>query len=141
MASFIEETLLPNEKLIYRSRPHWIIFAPTLGWIVLWAILTFCMSYFRVSETPFIGSLPLQSILNVGALIITTVYGLMANVQYLNSEYGITNKRVLIKMGLISRSTLEILLDKIESELKECGLTNIVNQYIEGLKVNSIECG
>lgn len=115
MGSFIEETLLPNEQLIYHSRPHWIIFAPTAGWVILWGILVFCMDYFRVSETPFIGSLPLLTILNVSALILITVYGLMANLQYLNSEYGITNKRVLIKMGFISRSTVEILLDKIES--------------------------
>ncbi len=115
MGSFIEETLLPNEQLIYRSRPHWIIFAPTVGWIILRAILAFCMNYFNVGETPFISSFPLFTILNVMALLVITIYGLVANLQYLNSEYGITNKRVLIKVGFISRSTVEILLDKIES--------------------------
>lgn len=115
MGSFIEETLLPDEKLIYRSRPHWIIFAPTAGWIVLWAVLAYAMMYFKIGNLPMFGSLPLFTILNGLALIVITLYGLMANLQYVNTEYGITNKRVLVKMGYIGRTTLEILLDKIES--------------------------
>lgn len=115
MSNFIEETLLPNEQLIYYTRPHWIIFAPTVGWIVLWAVITEIAAYFNVDKFTFVGNYEITSIFNIMALIIIVVYGMTAYKQYISSEYGITNKRVLFKMGLIARDTLEILLDKIES--------------------------
>jgi uncharacterized membrane protein YdbT with pleckstrin-like domain len=36
-------------------------------------------------------------------------------IEYFTSEFAITNKRVIIKVGLISRRTLEMNLNKIES--------------------------
>ena len=36
-------------------------------------------------------------------------------VQYLTSEFAVTNKRVLVKVGFISRHTLELLLSKVET--------------------------
>jgi len=36
-------------------------------------------------------------------------------IDYLTSEFAITNKRIIIKVGLISRRTLELNLSKVES--------------------------
>ena len=54
-------------------------------------------------------------------LIFLAFYGLgllfwaAAAIRYLTTELAITNKRVIAKFGLISRSTIEINLQKIES--------------------------
>jgi len=49
-------------------------------------------------------------------------------IEYLTSEFAITNKRVIVKVGLISRKTLEMNLQKIE--------TVNVNQSILGRILN-----
>ncbi|MDQ2994703.1 MAG: PH domain-containing protein, partial [Pseudomonadota bacterium] len=115
MTSFIEQTLLPNEQLVCHTRPHWIIFAPAIGWFVLWAVVMAAVWYFNVGHYSIANSATLSTILNFMGVCLVTVYGGMAYVQYLNSEYGVTNKRVLVKLGFISRYSREILLDKIES--------------------------
>ena len=53
----------------------------------------------------------LALILIVGVL----VTGLHALVERMTSEFAVTNKRVLIKTGLIRRHSLETLLGKVES--------------------------
>lgn len=46
--------------------------------------------------------------------IVAVINWLTAFVSYQTSEYGLTNKRVLVKVGFIKRQSLEIFLQKIE---------------------------
>ena len=51
-----------------------------------------------------------------GILIIGSFYNVLeVLIKYFTSEYGVTNQRVLIKIGFIKRDTFELLLSKVES--------------------------
>ena len=50
-------------------------------------------------------------------------------IQLMTSEYAITNKRVIIKVGLVSRKTLEMNLQKIESVNINQGLLGRILNY------------
>jgi uncharacterized membrane protein YdbT with pleckstrin-like domain len=52
---------------------------------------------------------------NLLTLLTGGLYALYLIVKQNNSEFGITNKRLIIKTGIISRNTLELNLSKIES--------------------------
>lgn len=98
--SFIDKTLLNNERILYRAKMHWVIFLFPVFWTVLTSILM---------TQPSI----LQLLAFVTA-IVAVINWLTAFVSYQTSEYGLTNKRVLVKVGFIKRQSLEIFLQKIE---------------------------
>lgn len=50
-------------------------------------------------------------------------------ITYLTSEFGITNKRVLIKHGFIKRISLETLLNKIEGITVQQGILGRILNY------------
>jgi len=96
---YVESNLLPNEQITYRASIHWIIYA-------LPAIV------FSVAIIVGLGG---------GGWIAGAVIGGIAVVLFLppwiraaSSEFAITNKRVLIKVGLVRRHSLELLLQKVE---------------------------
>jgi uncharacterized membrane protein YdbT with pleckstrin-like domain len=101
--SYVEKNLMPGEQIEYRANLHWLVFIlPTL--LLIAAIWLFFSLGGTVAKF-------LALILIVGVL----VTGLHALVERMTSEFAVTNKRVLIKTGLIRRHSLETLLGKIES--------------------------
>ena len=101
--SYVEKNLMPGEQIDYRANLHWLVFVlPILLFIAaIWL-------FFSLGGT--IAKF-LALILIVGVL----VTGLHAVIERMTSEFAVTNKRVLIKTGLIRRHSLETLLTKIES--------------------------
>lgn len=96
---FIDENLMKDETVIYRTKLHWIIFLfPAIVLII--GILT--LGYPDKVIPKFL-------------IIVAILLWFRAIVVYTTSEFGITNKRVLIKTGFIQRDSHEILLDKIEA--------------------------
>lgn len=113
MSSYIEDTLMSGERVIYRCKPHWIIFAPTVGWLlVLLAAFIYGPSFDSSSVSLLAKLYQLFIYVALGATIVT---GVLAYITNISSEFGVTNKRVLIKVGFIRRISLEIFLRKIES--------------------------
>ena len=96
--SYVEKNLMPGEQIEYRANLHWLVFIlPTLLFIAaIWL-------FFSLGGT--IAKF-LALILIVGVL----VTGLHAVIERMTSEFAVTNKRVLIKTGLIRRHSLETLL-------------------------------
>lgn len=96
--TYVKKTLLLEEKILYHTKPHYIIFYP----IFLWTALT--LWFFNTDNILFGIFLLLISILSlVNSLI-----------NYYCSEYVITNKRIIMKIGFIRRKSLEIFLERIE---------------------------
>jgi len=93
--SYIEENLMPGENLLYRAKLHPIIFIGPLT-VLLIGIWLFIVD----------GVL----ILLVGILWTVPTY-----ITYSTSEFGLTNKRIIGKIGFIRRQSLEMFLTKVES--------------------------
>jgi uncharacterized membrane protein YdbT with pleckstrin-like domain len=125
---YIDETLMADERIIYRTKPHWIIFTPVLGWLILALLITFIGPRYDLGTVKFHGNYTLVDIFAGLAFIIALLSALFTFITYQTSEFGITNKRVLMKVGFIRRSTLEILLQKIESiQVSQTVLGRILN--------------
>jgi len=94
---YIDQNLMNGEKVIYHTRRHWIIF--------FWPAVFFILAAVGV----FYG-------LAWGGILLVFFLGtaLSSFVTFASSEFGVTNKRVLIKVGFIRRHTLETLLTKVE---------------------------
>jgi uncharacterized membrane protein YdbT with pleckstrin-like domain len=102
--SYVDDSLIPNESVVFRTRLHWIIFA----WPILFLIATGALFYFGLSHPIFVHA-------GEVLLVITVILFLAKYIVYRASEFAVTNKRVIIKVGVMQRRTLELLLTKVEA--------------------------
>jgi len=103
MSSYIEENLLPGEQIVYSGHRHWVVFVSPIGWLML-AFL----AYWIMPKSMGIW-------VALIFLAIVVVLSGSAFVDYNMSEINITNERILIKIGWISRNSLETDLTRISS--------------------------
>jgi uncharacterized membrane protein YdbT with pleckstrin-like domain len=103
--SYVENNLLPNERVTYWAKLHWIIY--------FWPITLLVGA---VVVAVGLGAAGLHGGWIAGAVIagIAFLSCLPPAIDSLTSEFAVTDKRVLIKVGLIRRHSLELLLQKVE---------------------------
>jgi len=103
---YIDANLLADEIVIYKARLHWIIFVKASALIFLGLGFAFLQ--------PLVAAVVV--LIGITALISPAV-------DYLTSEFGVTDKRVIIKVGFIRRRTLELLLRHVEAISVEQSVT------------------
>ena len=119
--SFIEKHLLPDERVLYVSGKHWKIFlTPSL--LMLFGVVFLVL---------YLTHLELKLLIYAGvALVVISVLLLIPPLfEYLGTEFGVTNRRILIKVGLIRRRSVEILLNKVEGVQIDQGLMGRIFKY------------
>ena len=100
--SYIDSHLLPGETVSYRTRLHWKIFVmPTLIAVVMLALSIWALSADR-------------RVLAIPPIAIAVIVLFVAWIQRRSSEFAVTNKRVIIKLGVMTTRSMELLLSKIE---------------------------
>lgn len=100
--SYVDNNLIQGETVLHKARLHWFIHAPG-AFLLLLGIAT----WIAADE----NAQALGTVLFAAGLWL----GLKALIAVWSVEMAITNKRVIVKTGLISRSTLELNHAKIES--------------------------
>lgn len=95
---YIEQNLIAGEKVVYQTRLHWILF--------LWPVVFLAIGFFSLSGDSGLGGF---------FLVVGVVWALFSFVNFTSSEFGVTTRRVLVKVGFIRRRSLELLLPKLES--------------------------
>lgn len=86
MASYIENNLARDEKIIFRAQVSWM----SQFWYILFGILLLSIG--------------------VGILLI-----LLAIINVMTTELALTNRRIIAKTGLIRRNTIELKVNRVES--------------------------
>jgi len=109
--SYIHKSLLDGEEIIYLTRRHKIVFTYPVLWLLVSAIL-FGIKYFFVFKPEVNYALMIFSGIFLAAALI---HALMIWVNYLCAEFGITNQRVIVKEGFLTRKTIEVFLKSVES--------------------------
>lgn len=119
--SYVEKNLVPGETVIYETRLHWIVM---LGHIIagclLLALGAFLLYYAFAHKEIQATTFRLAEIGGAVLLVCGIVVILIGMVRRNATEMGVTNHRVVIKTGLASRKTIEMLLNKVETiEVRE----------------------
>jgi uncharacterized membrane protein YdbT with pleckstrin-like domain len=109
MAS-LDDQLLAGERIVYRTRPHWILFGGpllvALAGLIVGVTLQLTVHDYRYRYSGWYAG---AALLGVALLI-----ALPPTIRYLSSDFAVTDKRVLARMGILNRQSLETLLSKIE---------------------------
>jgi Bacterial PH domain len=119
--SYVEKNLVPGESVVYETRLHWIVM---LGHIIVGCLLLALgavLLYYAFTQHEM---QPVYlHLMEWGAVALLTcglVAILMGMVRRNATEMAVTNHRVVIKTGLASRKTIEMLLNKVETiEVRE----------------------
>jgi uncharacterized membrane protein YdbT with pleckstrin-like domain len=113
--SNLSKHLSPDEKCVYATRIHWVVFSQALVLLVAtflaWSILP---GYLSFRQSIYLG-LRFDQVIVLALFIACFVTGLRAGIQYLTSWYVVTNRRVLWRRGLLIRQSAEVLISRIES--------------------------
>jgi uncharacterized membrane protein YdbT with pleckstrin-like domain len=100
--SYVQDQLLPGEQVRHRAHLHKIIyFGPGL---IATLLTLLAVAAFSTGRGPL-------ALLLAGIAALPLVW---AHVTYTSSEFAVTDKRVIIKIGWIRRRTLETMLSKVE---------------------------
>ena len=115
--SYVDSHLVPGETVIYVTRLHWIVM---LGHIIVGCLLLALpgafLLYYAASQTGVeSGNLHIMEGGGVALIVCGVVAILMGMVRRNATEMALTDRRVVIKTGLVGRKTIEMLLNKVES--------------------------
>jgi uncharacterized membrane protein YdbT with pleckstrin-like domain len=105
---YVDKHLLEGERVVYRARLHRIIFVPPLALALLGIIVAILIDVYL--KNPQVAG-----ITGVAFLIVALVFAFPRFIRYTSSEFVVTNKRVIVKVGLVQRQTLELVLTKVET--------------------------
>jgi uncharacterized membrane protein YdbT with pleckstrin-like domain len=102
--SYIDSNLLPAERVVYRTRLHWKVYIVPAFFIafvllpIAWLLANGTWSHY--------AWIPLA----VALLVL-----LPAMIKRRSSDFAVTNKRVMMKVGVLNTRSVELLLGKIEA--------------------------
>jgi len=99
---YIEKNLMNGENILYRARLHWVVFL----WPVIWLIVA-AMFFSRGTD----GAVMAGRLF----ILIAVFKGIESFITFSTSEFGVTNQRVIAKVGFIRRNSIEIFLAKLEA--------------------------
>jgi uncharacterized membrane protein YdbT with pleckstrin-like domain len=114
--SYVQENLNPGERILYSTHLHWIvlfrsIFVNTVFFaggiaLLIWAV---------AGKHPERGEAQMIGIAGATLVVLGCVILLFAVVRRNSTEMAVTNKRVIIKVGFLTKRTIELFLAKVES--------------------------
>ena len=109
--SYVDKHLMAGERVVYRTHRHWVIFRRPV-FVLLVGILVFIGGRFWKQEpdAAIVGNYAI----GVAALL-ALVIAIPAWIDRATSEFAVTDKRVIVKVGWVSRRSIETLLSKIEA--------------------------
>jgi uncharacterized membrane protein YdbT with pleckstrin-like domain len=111
--SYVDNSLIPGEAVTFRTRLHPVLFLPPLLLLAI-SILLFAYAIPFAAET---------------LLVLALLWGLVKYLHYVSSEFAVTNKRVIIKVGLLRRRTVEMLNTKVEAIAVNQGIIGRILGY------------
>jgi uncharacterized membrane protein YdbT with pleckstrin-like domain len=100
--SYIDRHLLPGEAVRYRTRLHWKIFVVP----VFVSVLMVALALWAISAE--------RRVLAIPPVAVAFVLLAAAWLRRRSSEFAVTNKRVIIKLGVMTTRSMELLLTKVE---------------------------
>jgi uncharacterized membrane protein YdbT with pleckstrin-like domain len=115
--SYAEKHLIAGESVKYETRLHWIVM---LGHALIAAVLALVgaaallvpASSINTGTASYSGALRW---VGIACLLVAAIFFGIGFVRRSATEMAVTNKRVIVKTGIVDRRTIELLLQRIES--------------------------
>jgi uncharacterized membrane protein YdbT with pleckstrin-like domain len=118
--SYVDKNLIQGESVVYRGSLTRLPY----GWALAAGALSVAAAVFR-------NYFPARHhwLAAVGLAGVTVVAWLWARIRIGSAEFVVTNRRVMIKLGVMQRRTVETMLSKVEGVAVEQGLAGRIFDY------------
>ena len=127
--SYIDDNLITGEQVTYRARLHWsVLTKPFLLSLALAAVVVL-LAYVIIAGGNSAETSKLIVAAAIGVLIVSALTLLAGHLGRSSAEFAVTNKRVILKTGIIRKRTAEMFLNKIESVGVDQTLTGRIFNY------------
>jgi uncharacterized membrane protein YdbT with pleckstrin-like domain len=126
-AGYLEQNLIPGEEVTFRGRVHWIVLAGPAVMALLLGVAGLVMIYYGLSSKE--TNMGWLAVAGVAFLLLGAVIVLRAVLIRNAILFAVTNKRIILKVGLVKRRTQEILLQKVESVAVDQGFLGQMLHY------------
>jgi uncharacterized membrane protein YdbT with pleckstrin-like domain len=121
--SYVEKSLVPGETLLYETRHHWmvligpVVLGSVFGVLAVGLLIEAIAAKNGTGLAAQASSTEIEAMVIVGVFLLVVCFVMLAyGIAKRNAtEMAVTNKRVLIKTGLGSRRTLDLMLSRVES--------------------------
>jgi uncharacterized membrane protein YdbT with pleckstrin-like domain len=116
--TFIEKNLANNERIIFQAKLHWWIYGRSVFLLIL-GIVVFA----------FGGKAEVIKIFG-GLLVLISLFALIsAYTRASASEFAVTNRRVMMKTGVMKRRLIELQLNRSEGLVIDQGILGRIFNY------------
>jgi uncharacterized membrane protein YdbT with pleckstrin-like domain len=113
--SYVERNLIPGEKLIYRTGVHWSVLCGPAIVAAIIVVPAIAILAFRDEIVAKGISVNAADIVAAVFIVVAVAFFGYSVIQKNATEIAVTDRRVIIKTGMASRRSLEIMLAKVES--------------------------
>jgi uncharacterized membrane protein YdbT with pleckstrin-like domain len=111
--SYVEQNLSSGERVVYATRLHWIVLLRPILVDVIFSAVGIALFCWMVSGTHEHAGV-IAAVAGLACLAGNTIFAI-AYVRRDATEMAVTNKRVIIKVGFLTKRTIELFLSKVES--------------------------
>lgn len=108
--SYISKVLQPGETLVYTTRLHWLVYSRAILLLIL-AVAFVIAGQVAGGDDFKNAGLAMGAVFVVFALI----SAIHAAIKRASTELAVTDHRVILKRGILSRYTIEMARSKVES--------------------------
>jgi uncharacterized membrane protein YdbT with pleckstrin-like domain len=116
---YADRVLQPGETIQYRAHLHWVLMLP--GFLLAGAAAAIAITGLMARNHDLHQGL----LIIAGLILLAAAWSLMrAWLRRISTEIAVSNQRIILKTGLLSTSSIEMNLDKVESV--------IINQTLFG---------
>jgi uncharacterized membrane protein YdbT with pleckstrin-like domain len=105
--AYVDRNMLADERVIYRTRLHWILFARSVLVMLAGLVLALLPWWYGLD--------PMASLVGLAIVLVGLAMAVVTAVRVLTSEFAVTTMRIVMKVGLIAIHTDEMLLQKVET--------------------------
>jgi uncharacterized membrane protein YdbT with pleckstrin-like domain len=121
--SYAEKSMVPGETLLYQTRHHWMVLIGPVVMGFVFGVLAAGLLIEAIAAKNGKGVAAGATSTGVEGMVVFGVFLLVVAIVMLAygiakrnaTEMAVTNKRVLIKTGMASRRTLDLMLSRVES--------------------------
>jgi uncharacterized membrane protein YdbT with pleckstrin-like domain len=114
--SYVEKNLIEGEQVVFQTNHHWIVMLGTFVLGLALDVVGIAGLIYLLNQRDWAPASRNVALLGAAVAVIAgsllTLYGTMKRNA---TEMVVTNKRVIVKTGILKRNTFEMLLSRIES--------------------------
>lgn len=116
--SYIEKNLLPGERILFQTKKHIILFFFPVVWLI-----------FSFFATAYMSNNPILFKLQWVPWLIAFIFWTYAGLEYMTSEFAVTNKRIMMREGFFYRHANQMRLSAISQVNVDQSLIGVLLGY------------